>query len=122
TDHVNINTASADVLRALGLTENAIQIILQFRTGADGDEAHAEDGVFTDAGLVIVQTLEDKAGVNLTGTEDGNLLTSQLFGVDSNLFMVISEGVTDKPAARARVTAVVRRTGCQAQRPSPCIV
>lgn len=119
---VNLNTASEEVLRAMGVSERAIQIIQTYRTGPDGDDAHAEDGVFAEGGLMILQTLEDKAGTDLGGTEDGNLLSSTQFGVQSNVFLVTAEGVIERPAVRAKVSAVVRRAGCPGARPAPCIV
>ena len=122
TEPVNLNTASAEVLRAAGLTERAVQLVLAYRDGPDGAEAHEQDGVFTEAGLAILQTLKDAEGVDLSGTEDGNLLSSGLFGVSSSVFTVASEGALGAPAVRVRVEAVVRRAGCGEGGPEPCLV
>lgn len=106
---VNLNTATPEVLRALGLTETAIGAITQYRNGSDGPDAHEQDGVFEQAGLPILQTLKDHAGVDLTGTPDGNVLISNAIGVGSGTFTVVSEASTERPAVRARVEAVIRR-------------
>lgn len=121
-DPLNLNTVMPEVLRAVGLSEGGIGLVTQFRDGPDGAEAHGEDGVFTEAGLAILETLKDREGVDLTGTDDGNLLVSDRFGVTSGTFTVISEGVIDRPPVRARVEAVIRRTGCGASVPEPCLI
>ena len=119
---ININTAPLEVLRAMGLTEATIQMIDLYRTGPDGPDQHAEDGVFTDAGLAVVQTLRDNQGVDLTGTSDGNLLSGSAVGVSSQTFTISAEGVIERPAVRIRVDAVVRRAQCPDHAPSPCVV
>ena len=122
TEPMNINTVSPEVLGALGISESAVSLITRFRDGADGPDAHEQDGVFTTAGLAILQVLKDRQGVDLTGTPDGNLLITTDFGVASNVFTVVSESRIERPAARFRVEAVVRRAGCGDGMPSPCIV
>jgi DNA uptake protein ComE-like DNA-binding protein len=119
---VNVNTASEDVLRAMGLGEGAVQLIVHFRDGADGPQAHGQDGVFEEAGLSILQALKDHEGVDLAGTPDGDLLSSTLFGVSSQTFTIVSEGIVSRPSARVRVEAVVKRAGCGDGAPSPCIL
>ena len=119
---LNINTASAEVLRALGLTESAIQLVTRFREGPDGPQEHAQDGIFTRAGLAIVQRLTDTQGVDLTGTPDGNLLSGPAFGVASQTFLISVEGIIERPLAQARVEAVVRRASCPEHVPAPCII
>ena len=111
---MNINTVSPEVLRAVGLGEGAIELIVRFREGPDG--------IFTQAGLAILQTLKDREGVDLTGTDDGNLLITDQFGVSSEVFTVVSEGVIDRPAAGARVEAVIRRAGCGGSGAAPCLL
>ena len=78
--------------------------------------------MFTEAGIAIVHTLTDHAGVDLTGTPDGNLLIGPLFGVASQTFTVSAEGVIERPSVRARVEAVVRRAPCPEGMPAPCII
>jgi general secretion pathway protein K len=119
---LNINTAAPEVLRALGLTEATVQMIIRFREGPDGPKEHGQDGLFTEAGMRIVQTLKDHEGVDLTGTPDGNLLSGPTVGVASQTFTISAEGVIERPAVRARVEAVVRRASCPEGAPAPCII
>ena len=122
TEPVNLNTATPEVLRAVGLTEPTIQLLLRFREGLDGPDAHAEDGVFEQAGVAVLETLKNHQGVELTGTADGNLLISNLFGVTSTTFTIRAEGRVAQPPVTARVSAVVRREGCGDGVAAPCIV
>lgn len=119
---ININTATPDALKAMGITDGTVQIILHYRAGPDGETAHEQDGVFTEAGLNILNMLKDHEGVDLTGTPDGNLLITGDFGVTSDAFTIRSEGVIQSPAVRVRLEAVVRRTGCSEGVSSPCVV
>lgn len=106
---VNLNTATEATLRAVGLTDPAIALIVSFREGPDGAEAHEDDGVFEQAGLAAVETLKNATGTDLTGTEDGNLLISSLFGVSSQTFLIHAEAVSEEPTGTTRIEAVVRR-------------
>ena len=108
---LNINTVTPAVLRALGVTESTVQLLERFR----------QDGGFRQGGLVVLETLKNEAGVNLTGTPDGALLSGPLFGVTSNTFTVVSEGRIERPPVRVRVEAVVRRTGCPGNAPT-CVI
>ena len=119
---LNINTAPVEVLRAFGLAEMTIQMITRFREGPDGPQEHAQDGVFTEAGLAIVQALTDSQGVDLTGTPDGNRLSGPAVGVASQTFLVSAEGMVERPSVRARVEAVVRRASCPENGSAPCII
>jgi len=120
-DPININTVSLEVLQAIGLKPETIQLIAQFREGVDGPDFHELDGIFKEAQLMILETLRDEEGVDLTGTDDGNALLSELFSVTTNVFTVTSEVVLKQPAARFRIEAVVRREGCEGEVPT-CIV
>ena len=121
-DPVNLNTVTPEVLRAMGVSESAVWLIMRFREGPDGSDAHDEDGVFREAGITILHTLKDQAGVDLTGTDDGNLLIAGDVGVSSRTFTVVSEGIVERPTVRVRVEAVIRRAGCGEGAPSPCII
>ena len=122
TEPINLNTAAPEVLRAAGLGESTVALVMHFRDGPDGPSAHEQDGVFTGAGVSVLQALTNGEGVDLSGTPDGTLLSSPLFGVASDVFTVVSEGRVERPAVRVRVEAVVRRSGCAGDTPSPCII
>lgn len=58
---VNINMASADVLSALGLDEELVEILMRFRKeyiGKDGEENTADDGAFTTSSNIVSQLRE----------------------------------------------------------------
>jgi type II secretory pathway component PulK len=122
TELLNINTVTPEVLLAMGVSEGAIQTVLDYREGSDGLDAHERDGVFTQAGQEILNTLERNQQVNLRGTPDGDLLSSSAFDVFSQTFTVTSEGVVAEPTSRVQVQAVIRRTGCPDKVPAPCIL
>jgi len=60
---VNINTAGPVVLEALGMTEDLIEKIQEFRAGPDGGEGTEDDGFFLTDGA-IVPDLQDHAGIS----------------------------------------------------------
>ena len=114
---ININTVQPEVLRAMGLTEAAVQEVLAFRNGPDGPDLHEQDGMFP-AGR-IAETIDARMELNDT---DFSLLSSPAFGVSSQVFTVVSIGIIQRPPTRATITAVVRRAGCPEDVPTPCIV
>ena len=119
---VNLNTATTEVLRAAGLTESTVQLLLRFREGLDGPAAHGQDGIFEEAGVAVLETLRNRAGVDLAGAPDGNLLVSNFFGVTSTTFTVTAEAAVADPPVAARVQAVVRRAACSEGVAAPCIL
>ena len=50
---ININTASPEVLGLLGLDSSLIEVIVNFRKGADGQEGTLDDGVFENASSIV---------------------------------------------------------------------
>lgn len=119
---VNINTATSETLKALGLSDATVQLILHYRDGPDGPIEHEQDGFFTEAGQNIINILKDHEGVDLTGTPDGNLLLTGALGVTSDMFTINSEAIIQDPVIRVRLEVVVRRAGCGDGVPSPCIM
>jgi len=82
---VNINTASKQVLMALGLTEALVDKILMVRRGKDQIEASADDHVFpktyeitADLGAFVPLTLKDVQAIDALNMK-GLLCTSSLF-------------------------------------------
>ena len=118
---LNINTVSPEIMRLAGLSDRAVELIVRFREGVDGPDAHEQDGVFREGGLMITETLKNDAGVDFDGTPDGALLTSNRFGVTSNVFTITAETSAERPMVRVRIQAVVRRTGCP-ETSGPCLL
>ena len=114
---ININTVEPDVLRAMGLSEAAVQEVVTFRNGPDGRDAHEQDGVFP-AGR-IAETIDARMELS---DADFSLLSNPAFGVSSQVFTVVSTGIIQRPPTRATITAVIRRAGCPAGAPQPCVV
>jgi len=100
---LNLNTVSADVLRALEVSEGAITAIQGFREGTDGAEAHDLDGVFGQA-TPLVDTLRHELGL-----EEVDITRLTGMATSARHFLIISEALVDDLSVRVRVTAVVTR-------------
>lgn len=105
----NLNTVTPEALQALGVSLQAIQVITQYRDGPDGPDVHEADGYFTRA--TIIDTLRGLGVVD----EDINRVVS--LGDASLTFTIVAEAVLTRPAARARVEAVVRRAAGGTEHP-----
>jgi len=98
---VNINTASGDVLRALGLEDGLVEIILRYRKGEDQLEATEDDGEFKDAASILndlrkftILTVEQELQI-------AELLSKNLLCVNSsNLKLNILTKVHGRPSMR----------------------
>jgi general secretion pathway protein K len=89
---ININTASADVLKVAGLNEDLIEKIMAFRSGIDEKLGTEDDGVFKDEGG-IARTLFEAEPLNSNDT--GlliNLVSKGVLGVKSKHFWIQSNG------------------------------
>ncbi len=103
---VNINTASRDVLLALGLDEVLITYILDVRRGKDGVEATGDDHVFT-------KTFDIAAEVNAfvklepEQIKSIDLLNAQsLLDVNSFYFLIEAVGRISHQSSTVKVRAV----------------
>ena len=68
---VNINTADALVLQALGMDEKLVGKIVRFRSGSDGIEGTEDDNVFKEINA-IARDLSKKS--NMTGSDNSSIL------------------------------------------------
>ncbi|MFH1900796.1 MAG: hypothetical protein ABIK26_00930 [Candidatus Omnitrophota bacterium] len=103
---VNINTVSFFVLYSLGLGEELINKIIEFRFGSDAIEASSDDNVFTSA-LNIISELS--AFCDLSFEEEinlNNLIVGELIAVSSDNFMIKSEARLDKKNIRCKIICV----------------
>lgn len=83
---VNINTAPAEVLHALGIDDDLVELIMTFRAGDDEEGGTADDGVFEETGD-IVKTLQSFTG--LFAAQEAvliQLISQGLLGVSSTAF------------------------------------
>jgi len=92
-DKVNINTASSRVLKVLGLEDDLIEIILNYRKGEDLEVATEDDRKFEN-----VATIHDDLGI-LTGPqiEQLNAISDLLCVGAKNLRLNIETKVLGKP-------------------------
>ncbi len=104
---VNINTASAEVLKALVPTvaPTIIDQVVAARPGPNGRLGDEDDCTATDSQNGAIQ-LAGCAGI--APAEMVTLLAPPRT-VSSSVFRVVATGMVEKPAVRARVEAVVKR-------------
>ena len=98
---VNINTASAPVLEALGLAEAVVEKILLVRRGRDGVDATADDYVFSrtfeitaDLNTVVRLTLEEARAIDALNMK-GLLSTNSFYFTIEATGQLASRSVTN---------------------------
>jgi general secretion pathway protein K len=107
---VNINTAAASVLMALGLNPGTTDKIISFRNGKDEVEATADDNIFSSPSQILPFL---SGAVALTPAEIAVIahLSGNSFTTESNYFMIISRGTFPNKKERAEVTSIIDRKG-----------
>ena len=81
---VNVNTASEETLKALGVDRGVVSRIMEFRDGDDGEPDTEDDGVFESAGS-IMSALKEATYLSLSEEQNlVSLLSKNLLGVKSN--------------------------------------
>ncbi|MDZ7300439.1 MAG: general secretion pathway protein GspK [candidate division KSB1 bacterium] len=106
---VNLNTAPAAVLEALGLPRELAQRIVKRRRGADGKPGTADDIIFKDASAIVSVLQQQEALTPADQMLVNRLVAEQLLGVSSTHFTISVVGVTMNGQARKRITATVQR-------------
>lgn len=101
---ININTASPEVLEALGLEEGLVEIIKDFRVGSDDKEETEDDGYFESSGEIInklraFRMLSEKQETELLSLISGNLLNVK----SSNFTLQIETKVLGKSGMNYRI-------------------
>ena len=108
---VNINTASAVVLHALGLSDTLIYKIDSFRRGPDSLWGTKDDRVFNDVTAVAA----DLGKVYALGPDEqksfGDFLQSDIFRVNSENFLIRSVAQIPNRTDELTVVCVVERYG-----------
>ena len=106
---VNINTASKEVLIALGLDEKTAEAILVYRAGIDRESGTEDDRAFSSPGAAA----NDLAKVSSLGAAEGasltNLVAAGLLTTASNHFRI--QSIAQARGYRMILTAVVNREG-----------
>ena len=101
---VNINTAPAEVLEALGMDESLVSAVCEFRKGPDGEEATEDDGIFqTRDG--ITETLNSFRSLSLPQVaEITNLVSQDKLAVEGENFCLAAQAyIIDRPAVRYEI-------------------
>ena len=121
--HVNLNTASEQVLLTLKkpliddgtILSSTIQNFVQRRgVGLDGKLGGNDDCLLTEAPDTLTQ-LESCIGADPTRLVEN-------LEHESSTFRVIARGIVAKPPLEYRVEAIVKRSGCPADSFSPCVI
>ena len=109
---ININTASAEVLSALVLTNELASKILFFRYGADLEEATLDDNIFTSSSNIITE-LKKTIPLDLSEVAQLEVLISKgkLTTISRN-FMIKSTAKLDNRNITHQITAIV---GCKGE-------
>ena len=108
---VNINTASNEVLMALGLDKTLIDKILDYRKGTDREEATKDDRVFSGATKIVTQLSDVESISGGDQAAISNLVAQGLLTVASNNFMIRSKGQLKEKGVEIDIVAVVDRKG-----------
>ena len=96
-----MNTASGDVLRALGLEDDLVEIILNYRKGDDGQEATEDDREFKDTASIPDDLRKFTILYIPQELQIYGLLQNNLLCVNSaNLKLNISTKVHGKPSMK----------------------
>jgi DNA uptake protein ComE-like DNA-binding protein len=108
---ININTASEEVLSALGLTNELVTKILSFRCGDDLKEATSDDDVFTSSSVVITE-LKKTIPLDLSEISQLEILIAkkQLTTISEN-FMIKSTAKLDNRDVTHQIIAIVGSKG-----------
>ncbi len=109
---INVNTASELVLKVTLQQDGAVDKMLRFRRGEDGEDGTPDDNYFTSPS-VIVATLNAQ-NTPLAGPEQvaiENAISTGAIGTTSYFFSVHSQAVMAKDGTSIAVNAVLDRKG-----------
>jgi len=86
---VNINTAPQEVLRALGLSDPLVEVIMEYRRGPDLEEGTEDDFVFESKASILAD-LQKYAVLSLDQEQElTSLLSKDILEVHTSVFRVV---------------------------------
>jgi len=108
---ININTASKEVLLALGLTGRAVEDILLFRKGGDMIAGTGDDDIFLQPATIVPRLSQafDLSPSDVSALS--NLVSAGKFVTKSENFMIRSVSELDHLEGQTTIVAVADRTG-----------
>jgi type II secretory pathway component PulK len=107
---ININTASKEVLLALGLSEDIVYKILALRYGEDGIEGTNDDNIF-DTPSNIATILKESFQLNDAETAYVSTISERYLATASNHFMIRSIANLNNKKNTSETTCVVDQDG-----------
>lgn len=108
---VNINTASREVLLALGIEDSVVSKILAYRNGTDRQPGTGDDQAFVQT-QAIVSGLTAQAQLSAAEAATvSNLAAAGTLGVSSSHFMIHSVAQIKRKNRMMEITAVAERSG-----------
>lgn len=106
---VNVNTASREVLTALGMDEELAGKIIEFRMGADGKEGTGDDNYCSSVGNITsaISTIKNLSGSEMA--QLSNLVAKAALGVSASYFMINSRGLLKQRELAIDIESIVDR-------------
>jgi general secretion pathway protein K len=111
---VNINTAPAQVLEALGLPEVLAGKIISYRAGQDDVEGTEDDRFFTEIPSIVSQVNQAEPLTQDELQQLNNLIVTNMVNVKSSHFRIQVKGYTSSgggPKNMRNITCIIRRNG-----------
>lgn len=106
---VNINTASRNILSALGLGSELIEKIMQFRQGEDKELATDDDQIFTDVTSIVACLSQVYSSSPSETAQLSNLVSAGKLSTSSNTFSVQSTAMLKQKEAKCLIRCVLRK-------------
>lgn len=106
---ININTASAEVLLALGLHKNIVDKILLFRYGEDLIEATPDDNIFDSPSKILASLSQYSSLTDSEAAGLNNLISMKSIGTESSNFMIKSRAKIDSYNLISEIVCVFQR-------------
>lgn len=108
---VNINTASKEVICALGIEEAISDKIIEYRKGQDGIIASVDDNIFTNTGEVAALLSQHYSLSSADIANLSNIIGLGNIGISSKYFMIRSVATLGQSLAKQEIIAVINRKG-----------
>ena len=106
---VNINTAVAPTLYALGLSDSVVNKILIYRSGEDKVIASSDDRAFSSDNSIVAQLSQVYSMSPSEVAELSNIVAEGRTTVFSHTFLIRSIAVLDKRAGKCKIECVMEK-------------